>query len=146
MLLTSTLKEYLPHRDPMIWVDRVIHSHENGGVVEVDLKKDSFYMDGDVLRPLSLIEMSAQGFGFINASELYKKNLGAHEVKGAYLIQIEDFILKTTETIKSGVTIEIELNLERVIEPIYFIKAQCRMNNKSIAELSLRLLASEKII
>ena len=42
-LETEALQAYLPHRPPMIWIDRVLASTPSGGTCEVVLRKDALY-------------------------------------------------------------------------------------------------------
>lgn len=64
---------YLPHRPPMVWVNRVAEVGRDykglAGVCIVDIDKDSLYVnDGKELRASSAIEFTAQGFGYLKAA------------------------------------------------------------------------------
>jgi predicted hotdog family 3-hydroxylacyl-ACP dehydratase len=72
-MLIKDLIPYLPHRPPMVWVNRVAEVGKDykglAGVCVVDIKKDSLYVnDGHELRASSAIEFTAQGFGYLKAA------------------------------------------------------------------------------
>lgn len=64
---TKVLEEWLPHRPPMVWVDHVTRVTATDGECSVKLRNDALYMGSEGVRPSSMIEWLAQGFGYLRA-------------------------------------------------------------------------------
>lgn len=69
----TDLIPYLPHRPPMVWINRILEVGNDykglSGICIVDLDRSSLYVNnGDQLRASSAIEFTAQGFGYLKAA------------------------------------------------------------------------------
>jgi predicted hotdog family 3-hydroxylacyl-ACP dehydratase len=85
------LARYVPHRQPMIWVDEVTRASEQDGECRVILKADSLYMDGEFIRPTSFVEWMAQSFAFVRATLAHRHHVDlARPVTEAFLVGIRD--------------------------------------------------------
>lgn len=84
---TKELTNYLPHRPPMVWIDRVLEYSQDSGVCEVIPKSNSLYIDNNKIMETSALEWMAQSYGFI---------------KDAFLID-QDNVLPPKKTLFGGV-------------------------------------------
>ncbi|RYZ63429.1 MAG: hypothetical protein EOP05_23605, partial [Proteobacteria bacterium] len=89
LIKTSELQDSLPHRAPMVWVDEVGETSELGGESFVTLKGEGLYFSEAGLRPSSLIEFLAQGFGFQAAAHIMRSGLPpAAQKQKAFLVSV----------------------------------------------------------
>jgi predicted hotdog family 3-hydroxylacyl-ACP dehydratase len=122
---TSDLKGYLPHRAPMVWIDEVGATTDTGGLAYVTLKPDGLYFSEGVLRPTSIIEFLAQGFGFIAAA--HKVRLGnntAPAVQRAFLVAVTQCQLHDTAAATPNSRLIITVSDVKQLGPIQLFKGQ----------------------
>jgi predicted hotdog family 3-hydroxylacyl-ACP dehydratase len=123
----SELLSYLPHREPMVWINRVTAVGKDykglAGTCVVDLDPHALYMsEGHELRGSSAIEFTAQGFGYIKAA--YQE---IHDVNDppskTYLTGIRsckaDFSKLDLKTVKQ---LEIKISVVRELLPLTYVK------------------------
>lgn len=77
----------IPHRSPMLLIDRLIHSAAGNGVVEAHIRADSIVTDSaGVLAPLAFVELVAQSYAAIKGFDLLNVN---EPVPAGYLVGIQ---------------------------------------------------------
>lgn len=93
-IAVSELQEYLPHREPMVWINQINHADSDGGECLVLLNPQAHYMDGEKVRRTSVIEWIAQAYGFVSAC--HKIENEGENYKGAnskaYLVSIKNIL------------------------------------------------------
>lgn len=89
---TSALKEYLPHRPPMIWVDEIVSADETSGEGRVRWNPSALYCTAGKTRPSAAIEFAAQTFGYSRVVWLMRSTPEAsHLCRRAFLVGVRDF-------------------------------------------------------
>ena len=79
----------IPHRPPMLLVDRVIDVGETSGVVLATVAPDHLFLRRDgTLEPQTYCELIAQGFGACEAVRRQQKGLTIHG--GGFLVSLRD--------------------------------------------------------
>jgi predicted hotdog family 3-hydroxylacyl-ACP dehydratase len=123
---TAELHEYLPHRDPMIWVDQVLDCgrDEQGifGTCRVQVHAGSNFRsaNGEV-RPSSVVEWIAQGYGFMKAC--HRRGEG-HGVKGfgrAFLAGISECEVDLSR-LGSETSVRVSVREVRDMHPAYIVE------------------------
>lgn len=87
------LLDVLPHRPPLLWIDKVDWSNINEGVCSLLLNKEAHYFDFEKIRNSSFLEWMAQAYGFIRAcSTLTKtKNTESKNLQKTFLAAVNHF-------------------------------------------------------
>ena len=88
-LRTEELTGFLPHRNPMVWVDRIMHVSAQQGSTEVTLNH-RLMLDRGRVHVGALVEFLAQSYGFIMAVEAMQRH---RQLKVAQLAAIDRFEL-----------------------------------------------------
>jgi 3-hydroxymyristoyl/3-hydroxydecanoyl-(acyl carrier protein) dehydratase len=118
-LSTAELIDWLPHRPPMVWVDEVGESSENGGECFVTLREDGLYFASHGLRETSPIEFLAQGFGYLAAATSVRS--GKTEVpqkQKAFLVSVTQCTLHDLSTVRAGDQLTISVSGVKHVGPI----------------------------
>ena len=68
-LSRDQLLEWIPHRPPLLWIDKVLSVTEQKGTCSITLNTDGHYMSRSGLRSSTMIEFVAQCFGFVRAAQ-----------------------------------------------------------------------------
>src|SRR5688572_7896973 len=87
---TKDLAKWIPHRDPMVWIDEVVTVEPAFAICRVGVDKNRAFCDQSGLRPSAYIEWMAQAYAF---SEAARKILEVGEgqvaaLNKAYLVAI----------------------------------------------------------
>jgi predicted hotdog family 3-hydroxylacyl-ACP dehydratase len=120
------LIDYLPHRPPMIWIDRVteVGADYRGitGTCRVQLKPDALYMSNSKeLRASAAIEFTAQAFGYIKAAyqEIHQFSNPPQET---YLTGVRYCYANFTALdMAQAPELEIRLKVKREMLPLTFV-------------------------
>jgi len=112
-ITAEALQLFLPHRPPMVWIDRVIAVHGQGATCEVILKADGPQCAAHGLRQSSVIEWIAQAVGFSQAA-IFKQPVQRTYLAAANLQYSEQAVwdefqsaLKTTQRQNLNVTFQL---------------------------------------
>lgn len=123
------LTNYLPHRVPMVWVDRIVEVGKDYkglvGTCIVKLDKSALYVsDEKCIRASAAIEFTAQGFGYLKAAyqEIHNINNPPEET---YLTGVRsceaDF---SSLELEDGLELEVRLSVLREILPLTYVKGE----------------------
>ena len=144
-LPVAELPTLLPHRPPMVWVDRVAAINERGGVTIVDVtkSKSALYFSEGAIAPHMQIEWIAQSYGFTRAAHLMCGFLGADELPtNCFLIQIQkaDFLAPVPKD--GAVTVKVECT--RSVGAVSFLSGQV-FNDRAekICQASIKIYAGD---
>ena len=139
----SLLKNYLPHRPPMLWIDEVLWIREDEGECRVSLRKEAHYFDEEgMIRPSSLVEWMAQGYGFVRACQiLNRQDEGLKKPEKTYLAAISDvaFHENCRDVIKPGGDIRIHIRTVRELGPLMLVQADIRTEKTNLASGHLKV-------
>jgi hypothetical protein len=122
MFQRSSLPHGLPHRPPMLWVDKVLWSRDGEGECLVELKRDAHYYDSGEIRTSSFIEWMAQSYGLVSA---VSDNAGTP--KKAFLAAISNA----------------NFNLEKIVGSndkrlVIYTSLKCRLDNLYVVDSTVR--------
>ncbi len=142
MIDVSELKDFLPHREPMVWVDQVLEANGDSGTCLVEIKEDSLYLSDSTVRQSSYIEWMAQSFGYINAYNSQKED-SKKKLEKAFLVGFEKVSFEETVP-KVGDEIIIKIQLTRVIGPISYVQGIIYSKDESVkfCEAVIKLFAA----
>ncbi len=142
-LSTSALRSFLPHRPPMVWIDEVL-SCKSGetGIIAVCrcslLGERSFKNANGTVRPSTIVEWIAQGYGFAKACHHLSTGHSNEGFGRAYLVGITECEIDMAEIMaESAVLIEVEE--VREFPPAYIV------DGKVTSENGLRIFGSARI-
>ena len=142
-LLNKNIRELIPHREPFIFIDKVI-SIESGLVVASKyIKRDEAYFKGhfpsDPLMPgVLIVESMAQTSGIacvLYSNEQKKVPSGHSEVY--FLSRISD--VKFKYAVLPGDTLIIKSKVVHYFNPFFKTQVSCEVNGKIVAEGELVL-------
>ena len=127
------IKDYLPHRDPMLFIDNVISLEENQIIAEsfVDPKADYFkghFPDMPVMPGVLIIESVAQA-----GALLVSLTRGLTEGKFIAFSSVEKVKFRHSVLPREKITIHVEI--EKIRLPFYKFKGVARVQNKVCSTL-----------
>lgn len=122
----SQLISYLPHRPPMVWIDKVVEVGKDyrriSGVCRLQVQKNGLYVHNQKeLRASAVIEYTAQGFGYLKAA--YQK---LHQFKDTpaktYLTGVRYCYANLSRLdLDQDIEFEIRIKVKREMRPITFV-------------------------
>ena len=144
----SELFEYLPHRPPMVWVDRVLDvgKNETGiyGVCTVLQDEEALFLTPDgKLNASAAIEFTAQAYGYVRAMYHVINNIDDTPSR-TYLTGVRscnaDFKDLTQDQLKD---LRVSIQLTRELHPLVFVsgKVFLEKENKVLAETEVQVYA-----
>jgi 3-hydroxyacyl-[acyl-carrier-protein] dehydratase len=121
---------YIPHRPPFLFVDRVIEESENLILTEKDVKPGEPYFQGHYpgmpIMPGVLILESV----FQSGAILMSKNSAEWKGKIPVLTRVNN--VKFKNPVLPGTTLQIEVKLKEVLEPAFYLTGKASVDNKSV--------------
>ena len=144
----SELQQYLPHRPPMVWVDRVLEvgSNEKGvyGVCSVQKDSQRLFLNKDgKLKGSAAIEFTAQAYGYARAFYHVLNGIDNTPTK-TYLTGVRscsaDFKSFSSEKLKD---LRVGIQLTRELHPLVFIKGRIYLEGEelTLAETEVQVYA-----
>ncbi len=102
----------LPHRKPMLWVEKILSSDGLKGTCWLKIEKGAHYMGPSELRQSAMIEWMAQSYGLVSSKQ---------KVKRAMVVSFEDFSFSINIP-QIGDEIFIKVALQRILGPQHFVE------------------------
>lgn len=129
----DTVKQYLPHRDPMLFVDRVIALSENVITIESDIREDAEYFRGHfpnlpILPGVLIVETAAQAGALLVAL-----SKGLDENKILAFASVEE--AKFRRSVHPGATLVVDVTIEKIRLPLYKFSGNAKVAGKTVASL-----------
>ena len=132
---SSDLIEYLPHRPPMVWVDKVVDVGDDykmfTGTISVEIDKKALYVcNGKELRASAAIEFTAQAFGYLKAAYQVKHNFSAPPTV-TYLAGVRSCKSDFSGLDLDQVTeLHVSIQVKRELLPVTYIEGVVRESGK----------------
>lgn len=133
------VKDYLPHRDPMLFVDRVIRLEENAITIESDVDPKAAYFKGHfpgmpIMPGVLIVETVAQA-----GALLVSLTRGLSDEKFIAFSNVD--AVKFRRPVEPGEMLTIEVEIEKVRLPFYKFTGIAKVDGKVAA--SLKFAAAE---
>jgi len=135
--------QYIPHRPPFLFVDRVVEATEDGIKTQKEVKAEEPYFKGHYpgrpIMPGVLILESVFQTGAI----LMGKRLQGAENKLPVVTRVNH--VKFKHAVFPGDTMEIEVKLTQWVEPACFLSGRVTVNGKTAATLDFAVMLVEEV-
>jgi 3-hydroxyacyl-[acyl-carrier-protein] dehydratase len=132
-LSREDVKNYLPHRDPMLFIDRVLQADETSIIAESDIKSDAPHFKGHfpdlpILPGVMIIETVAQAGALI-------VSLSKGLEEGTFIAFSGVEQAKFRRPVHPGDTLTIEARIERNRRGFYKFSGEAKVGDKLAAQL-----------
>lgn len=132
-ILQDTVKEFLPHRDPMLFIDRVTALSENDIVIESEVLPKAPFFQGHfpsmpIMPGVLIVETAAQA-----GALLISLSHGLEEDKFIAFSSIET--AKFKRPVYPGDTLRVEVSIEKVRLPFYKFSGKAYVGTELSASL-----------
>ncbi len=129
----DAIMEYLPHRDPMLFIDRVTSLDENNIVIESDVKADAEIFKGHfpgmpIMPGVLIIETVAQA-----GALLVSLTRGLADDKFIAFTNVDE--VKFRRPVYPNETIIVDVEIVRVRMPFYKFAGKARVGDQTVATL-----------
>lgn len=133
------VKDFLPHRDPMLFVDRVIALDENSITIECDVDPEAEYFKGHfpgmpIMPGVLIVETVAQA-----GALLVSLTRGLTDDKFIAFSNVD--AVKFRRPVEPGEMITVEVEIEKIRLPFYKFTGTAKVDGKVAA--SLKFAAAE---
>lgn len=140
--INKDIRELIPHREPFIFIDKVI-SAESGVVASKYINKDESYLKGHfpgnpLVPGVLIVESMAQTSGI--ACALYsseQKNASLRHSEVYFLSRISD--VKFKYPVLPGDTLIIKSKVVQYFDPLFKVQVSCEVSGRIVAEGELVL-------
>jgi 3-hydroxyacyl-[acyl-carrier-protein] dehydratase len=131
MPIDPRITALIPHRDPFLWVDRIITEKPGSIATEKDIPTDldifrGHYPDMPILPGVLLCEAVFQS-GALLIARMRAEN-GSNPTKLPVITKINSARFK--RPVHPGDTLQIEVELKETVSTAHFLKATVRVQNK----------------
>jgi predicted hotdog family 3-hydroxylacyl-ACP dehydratase len=127
------LREYLPHRDPMVWIDQVNWVDNESGEAQVRVNSSRLYWNWEAGSLLSTapIEWMAQTVGFCRAARIHSGGLrNASKLGRAFLVGLRDVEVQDLDIVSKDTIVVIRVHLIRELEPLSLVRGEVFIRDK----------------
>ncbi len=130
----ETVKEFLPHRDPMLFIDRVLSADESTILAESDIKAGAPFFKGHfpklpILPGVMIIETVAQAGALIVS---LSKGLD----DGTFIAFSSVDSAKFRRPVYPGETLTIEARIDKYRRGFYKFSGEAKVGDKLVAQLN----------
>lgn len=138
--------EFVPHRPPMVWVDKVTAYRSTGGETSVRLKIDGQYMnERGTLRQSSYLEFMAQSYAFTKVCHReFSGDPINQSPKRAFLASFNEAVFaerSVIDSVKPGDELQIEVAGVRAMGPIILFKGKVKRGAELLCEGRIKIFS-----
>lgn len=136
--------ELIPHRNEMLWIDKILSFGPEGGQCLSILSSKKHYISNEEFRSSGYVELMSQAF-CLSMSAFFLNNKMSKTIKNPMLVGVDDFAVhELIPIIGSKIIINVKLN--RKIEDVYFVQGKIVNEHHDIiyCEGGIRLYAQLK--
>lgn len=126
----------IPHRDPFLFVDRIVEEREDGITTEWDVRADAFFFVGHYPGNPILPGVIMNEFVFQSAALYMSEESDEGTARGGVpvLTRIEDARFKSM--VKPGETLRADLTLTERLGPACYMRAKVTSAGRTVVRLS----------
>lgn len=135
LLDKAQIESYIPHRAPMLLVDRLTDATADRFLTEFTVLPDTIFLEKGRLREYALIEHIAQS-GAVGLNYLYRKS--KKEPQGGVLGSIAKLTLFDWPAV--GDTVQTTVYLLHQLADMYLLKGECVVSGKKMLECRMTLV------
>ena len=133
-ILQETVKNHLPHRDPMLFIDRVTALTETNIIIESEISADAPFFQGHfpgmpIMPGVLIVETAAQA-----GALLVSLSHGLDDDKFIAFSNIE--AAKFKRPVYPGDTLRVEVTIEKIRLPFYKFSGKAYVDDKLAASLN----------
>lgn len=133
-ILQETIKKYLPHRDPMLFIDRVVEMGHDTIVIESDVNADAPFFKGHfpnmpIMPGVLIVETAAQA-----GALLVSLTCGLEDDKFIAFSNID--AAKFKRPVYPDETLRINVRIEKIRLPFYKFSAKAYVGDTLTASLN----------
>jgi len=142
-LLSKDIRRLLPHREPFLFIDKIISAEEGVVTASKYIKKDEEYLKGHfpgnpLVPGVLLIESMAQASGLACALYMSEQKIPHRESAEVYFLsRVSD--VKFKRPVMPGDILIIKSKIVECFRPFFKAEALCEVNGKIVAEGELVL-------
>lgn len=136
--MSNDIEDLLPHRPPMLWVDRFLECIEDGAVASARIDIDHFAVRDGYLLETALVELAAQTVALALGHRRSGNDDGEASNQGM-LIGVSNF--KIIAPTPVGATLDIETREVKRLGPMLLVAATITSAGQPIASGELSLYA-----
>ena len=137
------IQTLLPHRPPMVMVDRLVCADEKSAETVLDIRQDNIFVENGALQPYALMEVMAQTcaaqLGYTD-----KYILGHEGVKIGYIGSVKKMQIEAAPRV--GETLTTRVRITEDFGDMRMVAAECFMEDRPIATAELVITLAEKTI
>ena len=145
-LSTSKLKEWVPHRPPMVWVDEVLSVESTSAKCRVLMEETRpFYESPSKIRPSVLVEWMAQAFAY-SAICRQLMNVGTPTpIRRAFLVGIAGAKFDMTAWDAKGKSVFVSVETVRELAPLVLFRGTVtNEDGRTLSTASLKVYVERR--
>jgi predicted hotdog family 3-hydroxylacyl-ACP dehydratase len=132
--MIDKINQLLPHREPMIMIDALVHIESDSATAIKTFSAGDYGLDGQYVSEPLLIECLAQT---VAAAQGYHARKAGKAAPKGMLVGVNDFVINYPPV--AGSELELNIKIDRHIGPFCFTKAYIRQQGRVIAQGELKL-------
>lgn len=137
------IRTILPHRDPIVMVDRLFAADERSAETVLEVRPDNIFVENGALQPYALMEVMAQTcaaqLGYTD-----KYILGHDGVKIGYIGSVKKMQIEAAPRV--GETLTTRIRITEDFGDMRMVAAECYLEDRPLATAELVITLADKTI
>jgi len=135
--------QYIPHRPPFLFVDRVVSATKDRIITQKEVKADEPYFQGHFPgRPIMPGVLILESVFQTGAILMGKRRQG---VEGRFPVVTRVNHVKFKHAVMLGDTMEMEVNLKEWVDPACFLSGKVTVSGKTVATVDFAVMLVDEI-